>query len=270
LSLEDVINVQTVTFGEAWKEFLLIRPVSNKFRMAITRDDKKTVVGIKIEGFKVMKMADELYIIDDTTCPGIVLAFPQKMIEEELKKVLGKLMGKTLLDDQLSSMKSKTDSLLKTLDSRLGCAYRTEIQQAFEEGDFWEVIFSLHQVIEYRLGKLIVFKSARLDMTQSTVIEDSLKQTICKRLNRFKHLSDIAYLLDAINSDERQRIINFDAERDDIAHKFLRRDISDDILKSACTHGLEVMDALESALSRIIPKPQIIVMNNFDVNELSL
>jgi len=78
LSSEDVINVQTVTFGEAWKEFLLIRPVSNKFKMAITRDDKKTVVGIKIEGFKVMKKADELYVIDDTTCPGIMLAFPKK------------------------------------------------------------------------------------------------------------------------------------------------------------------------------------------------
>lgn len=268
MSLEDV---QTVTFGEAWKEFLLIRPVSNKFKMAITRNDQKTVVGMVIEGFKAKKIEDEIYVVDDTTCPGILLAFPKKVIEEELnKKVLGKLMGHTLSDDQLLSLKSKTDSFLKTIDSRLGCANRTEIQQIFEEGGFWEVIFSLHQVIEYRLGKLIVFKSASLDMTQSTVIEDSLKQTICGEWHSFKLLSDIAYLLNAIDSDERQKIISFDRERNGIAHKLLTRDISDSLLKSACTHGLEAMDALENALSRIIPKPKMIVMDNFIVNELTL
>lgn len=263
------MSAENITFEQAWRDFLLVRPFTNRMSLKISRTPENLVSSVEIGAFKMLERGGEQYIIDDVSCPGVVLGYPKKIVEDELnKKIIQKLVGKTLPETEFAAIKSKLDTVMRQTDIRLGCANSGEIQQALLEKNFWEVMFSLHQLIEYRLRKLLMYKSMRKEVESSSVTLDPIKRKICEEeIKTFKHMIEIAYLFDALNREERDKLLSFDGERDSIAHKLLKSDVTDVILEKACAHGIEVLNLLQLALERIVPKPPIITMRSFCVNE---
>lgn len=260
---------ETVTFNQAWKEFLLMRPFTRSANIVISRNSENVVTEVKVGAFNIMRKDGEEYIIDDVSCPSVVFGFPKSIVEEAVNKsILQKLVGKTLPKEQFEIIKNKLSSDAKRTDSRLGCANDDEIQQALSERNFWEVLFSLHQLVEYRLHKLLVYKSSQISTQDSTIRVNSLKRKICEdEISTFKHLVDIAYLTEAINTDERTKALSFDSERDNIAHKLLNSEVSEVLLETACDHGIELLGMLQNALQRIIPRPEVIIMDSFLIHD---
>jgi len=229
---------EIITFNQAWKDFLLIRPFTRSATITISRNSENVVTEVKTGAFKMLEKNGEQYIIDDISCPGIVLGFPKKVVEDAINKnILQKLIGKTLPNEQFEIIKNKLDSDAKRTDSRLGCADDSEIQQALSERNFWEVLFSLHQLVEYRFHKLLIYKSSEINAKDSMIKVNSLKRKICDDyIKTFKHLVDVAYLIGAINNEERTKALSFDSERDNIAHKLLKNEVSDFLLEATCVH----------------------------------
>jgi hypothetical protein len=213
----------------------------------------------------------EKYVVDNVACPGLTLACPIKIVEDAFNKnIIQKLAGKTLTDEQMQIILNKLSSDQKKSDSRLGCASSSEIQKAQTEKNYWEVLFSLHQLIEYRLRKLLFYKSSEVDRTNSLIITDASKRKICKEVRTFKHLIDIGYLAGAINHDERTKALVFNAERDNIAHELLLGEVTDSLLETASTHGIELLNLLEAAFQRIVPRPKMIIMDSLVVPDFML
>ena len=71
----------------------------------------------------------------------------------------------------------------------------------------------------------------------------------------------------ALNYEEKTKSLSFNAERDNIAHKLLKSEITDDLLETASNHGVELLNSLESAFQRIVPKPEMIMMDSFLIHE---
>jgi hypothetical protein len=207
-------------------------------------------------------------MIDDASCSGIILAYPKKIVEDAIKeKIFDKLIGKPLSDEKVEAIKNKLDWDAKKTASRLGCSNSNEIQQAISERDFWEVLFSLHQLIEYRMRKLLLYRCSKVNTATSEITVDSSTENICDHITTFKHLVEIGYLTGALNNEEKTKSLSFNAERDNIAHKLLKSEITDDMLETASNHGVELLNSLESAFQRIIPKPEMIMMDSFLIHE---
>ena len=263
-----MVDKERITFNQAWKKFLLIRPITRRLRLIISRDSEKVVKHISVSPFKMIDKNGEQYIIDDSSCPGIKLAFPKKIVDEALyKNIVQKLGGKTLSDEQVQIILSKLSLDLKRTDSRLGCANKGEIQQALSERNFWETLFSLHQLIEYRLHELLIYKSSEVNLTDSVIIVDSVKEQTCKEIKTFRHLVEVGHLAGAINDNERTKLLSFNAERDNIAHKLIQGEVTDSLLEAASVHGIELLNLLEDAFQRIVPKPEMIIIESFLVPE---
>jgi hypothetical protein len=167
----------------------------------------------------------------------------------------------------MEAIKNKLDWDAKKTASRLGCSNSNEMQQAISERSFWEVLFSLHQLIEYRLHKLLLYRCCKVNTAVSEITVDSWMKNICDSITTFRHLVEMGYLTGALNRDEKTKSLSFNAERDNIAHKLLKSEITDDLLETACNHGVELLNSLESAFQRIVPKPEMILMDSFLIHE---
>ncbi len=256
------------SFNQAWKDFLLVRPFTRSAQIIISRDPEKIVVGVQTGEFKLLGKGVEQYMIDDVSCAGIILAYPKKTVEDAIQeKIFKKLIGKPLSDEKMESIKNKLDWDARKAASRLGCSNSNEIQQAITERNFWEVLFSLHQLIEHRLRRLLLYKCSKLNTATSEITIDSSMENICDSITTFRHLVDVGYLSGALNREEKTKLLSFNAERDNIAHKLLRSEITDDLLETASNHGVEVLNSLENAFQRIIPKPEMIMMDSFLIHE---
>jgi hypothetical protein len=77
----------------------------------------------------------------------------------------------------------------------------------------------------------------------------------------------MGYLTGALNYDEMMKALSFNAERDSIAHKLLKNEITDDLLETTSVQGVELLDILETAFQRTIPKPKMIVLDSFLIHE---
>lgn len=128
-------------------------------------------------------------------------------------------------------------------------------------------MFSLHQLIEYRLRRLLLYKCSQVNTDSSEITIDSLMQNICDDITTFKHLVQIGYLTGALNEDERIKALSFNADRDSIAHKLLKSEVTDELLETVCSQGVKLLNSLENALQRIIPKPKMIMMDSFLIHE---
>jgi hypothetical protein len=260
---------QTTSFNQAWKDFLLVRPFTRNAQVTWTMDNNGTITKVETSPLKTRIFGDKTFIIDDSSCEGYVLAFPIEVVQAEMNEKIGKkLLGKTITKQQAEFFKGKLDADLKKTSNRLGCANDEELSRALMENNYWEALFSSHQIVEYRLHKLLLYKSSERDSKTSQITLDPLKSAINDRLQTFKHLIEINFLIGSINYDEYQIALNFNGERDNLAHKLLRKEIADDTLKTACSHGLELSKILEAALGRIIPKPNVIFMNTFTIHEI--
>ena len=247
---------------------MLLRPFTRSAQITITRNAEKKVVGVKVGDFKQLEEGTEQYVIDDVSCSGIILAYPRKIVEDAVKeKIFNKLFGKPLSDEKMEQIRNKLAWDARKTASRLGCLNSNEIQQAMTERNFWEVLFSLHQLIEYRLRRLLLYRCSKVDTAASEVTEDSSMEKICDGIKTFKHLIELGYLSGALSYEEKTDAFNFRVERNNIAHKLLRSEITDELLETACNHGVEVLSSLETAFQRIIPKPKMIMMNSFLIHE---
>lgn len=256
------------SFNQAWKDFLLIRPFTRSAQITISRNPEKIVVGVQAGEFKLLVKGTEQYMIDDVSCSGIILAYPKKIVEDAIReKIFEKLIGKPLSDEKMEAIKNKLDWDAKRTASRLGCSNSNEIQQAISERNFWEVLFSLHQLIEYRLRRLLLYKCSKVNTAASEITVDSSMENICDNITTFRHLVEIGYLTGALNYEEKTKSLSFNAERDNIAHKLLKSEITDDLLETASNHGVELLNSLESAFQRIVPKPEMIMMDSFLIHE---
>jgi hypothetical protein len=92
-------------------------------------------------------------------------------------------------------------------------------------------------------------------------------ENICDNITTFRHLVEIGYLTGALNYEEKTKSLSFNAERDNIAHKLLKSEITDDLLETASNHGVELLNSLESAFQRTVPKPEMIMMDSFLIHE---
>jgi hypothetical protein len=262
------LEEKKISFNQAWKDFLLIRPFTRSSQIVISRNADKIVTAVRAGEFKLLKKGTEQYVIDDVSCTGIILAYPRKIVDDAInEKIFLKLIGKPLSDEKLEIIRKKLDWDAKKTASRLGCANTNEVRQAILEKDFWEVLFSLHQLIEYRLRKLLLYKCSQINANSSEIIFDSLMQKICDDITTFKHLVEIGYLTGTLNQDERKKGLSFNAIRDSIAHKLLKNEVTDKLLKKVCSQGVKLLDSLENALQRIIPKPKMIMMDSFLIHE---
>lgn len=105
---------ERITFNQAWKEFLLVRPYTRRVQLIIYRNTEKRVNRVVVTPFKLAEIDGEQYIVDDVACLGFILAFPKKIVEEAInKKIIQKLAGKTLSDEQLQIIQNKLSSDLK-------------------------------------------------------------------------------------------------------------------------------------------------------------
>ena len=258
-----------MSFNQAWKDFLLVRPFTRNAQVTWTMDNQGTIIAVETSPLKTAEKDGKKYVIDDASCKGYVLAFPIDIVNASFDEKIGKkLLGKTFTKDQLTAFKNRLDSDLRHTSDRLGCANDEEIEKALEDKNYWEVLFSSHQLVEYRLHRLILYKSSEINIISSTLKITSFKQEIENKLQTFKHLVEVSYLLGAINNDEYQNALNFNGQRDNIAHKLLKKEVTEDILRTACNHGIEIAEVLESALQRIIPKPEMIIMDTFSVHDI--
>lgn len=262
------LEKKKIDSNQAWKDFLLVRPATRSSQIIISRNADKIVTQVKAGEFKVLTKGTEQYVIDDVSYAGIILAYPKKIVDDAIRdKIFLKLIRKPLSDKKLEIIKNKLDWDAKKTASRLGCANSNEINQAILKKDFWEVLFSLHQLIEYRLRKLLLYKCSQVNTDSSEITIDSLMQNICDGITTFKHLVEIGYLTGALNGDERKKALSFNADRDSIAHKLLKSEVTDELLETVCSQGVNLLDSLENALQRIIPKPKMIMMDSFLIHE---
>jgi len=257
-----------VSFNQAWKDFLLVRPVTTSSQIMIHRNPEKVVDNVGVGDFKIITKGSEQFMIDDASCSGIILAYPRQKVEDEIReKILVRLIGKPLSDEKMESIKNKLDWDAKKMASRLGCSNSKEIQRALANKSFWEVLFSLHQLIEHRLRKIILYKSSAVNSTASEITICSSMEKICEGIKTHRHLVEIGYLLSALSPEEKTKALSFNADRDNIAHKLLTNEITDDLLEKASDHGIEVLNGLEQAFQRIVPKPEMIMMDSFLIRE---
>lgn len=106
--------------------------------------------------------------------------------------------------------------------------------------------------------------------SSSEISINPVKEKICEEIKSFKHLTDLVFLIGAIDEETRNKIIRFDSERDDIAHDLLKMEILPQKLEQLCSLGLELMDILENYFSRIVPQPNFIEMRKFEVISFNL
>jgi hypothetical protein len=92
--LRPLILENKISFNQAWRDFLLIRPFTRSAQITISRNTETVVVGVQTGEFKVLVKGAEQYMIDDVSCSGIILAYPRKIVEDAIKeKIFNKLIG---------------------------------------------------------------------------------------------------------------------------------------------------------------------------------
>lgn len=251
----------------------MVRPFTSQMMVNYVKDAQQKIVRVDIGPVQTMWAVpndQQRYLIDTVSFPGVLLGFPEEIVRKELEmKVFSKMIGKVFTDEKLAQMKEKLAEHLEKGGKRLGCANIKELKE-ISGGNYWEALFSLHQLIEHRLHMLILYKSGKLDTQKSQVILNTQKQKILGGIRSFKLLVDVAFTMDAISDVERVKIMSFDSERDSLAHYLLTRKIEASMLETVCEHGLETVEMLQNALSRTIPKPDIITMKGFEMQELPL
>lgn len=249
----------------------MVRPFTNQVMLTYVKDAQQKIVRVDMGPVQIMWTDQQRWLIDSVSIPGVLLGFPEEIVKKELEeKVFSKMIGKVITEEELAEMKRKVHAHLEKGGKRLGCANMKELAQEISGGNYWEALFSLHQLIEYRLHKLLLYKSGKFDTQKSQVILDPLKRKVLSNIRTFKHLADVAFIMDVISDSERTKIMSFDSERDALAHSLLTREIEASMLQTVCRHGLEIVEMLQNALSRIIPKPEIITVKIFKVQEFPL
>lgn len=256
-----------ISFNDAWKDFLIIRPIAYKLGYWLFVDPEQKVTQISIKSLPKREINGLQYFCDNSSVPDLPICYPETIVSSEIEeKIIKPLWGKPFEKWKLDSIKGKHKKIAKDIETRLGGAIRSEVQRLISEENYWEALFSLHQILEHRLRKMTMFKSMDIDHSNSKISIDEEKEEFCKaKIPTFKRLVRIAFLMGAIKEKVRDELLSFDRKRDSIAHRILRKPIPRHILRNHCKHGLRLMDTLKKCFAEIIPKPEFIVMRKFEV-----
>ncbi len=264
-------SFKTISFSDAWKEFLLIRDtIPYKISFTAKLDKNHKISGFNVHGLEIRKIDGQNYFCDDKTIPGITLVYPFEISMSELvKNLLSPILGKTLDEIPKERMQNIFNEISTRLEHRLGGQVNNELKKFVKEEKYWEALFSLHPIIEHRLRKLLKYKCMKIQVETSEIIINSIKEKFCdKEIKTFKLLTRLAFLVGAIDEKLRLQIYNFDADRDNISHNLLKMEVETHILKKSCSQGLNLMNALETAFESVIPKPNIIKMKGIKIPPL--
>ena len=259
-----------ISFDDAWRDFLIIRGIFYHVQINVSLDSNHRISGVNLISPLARRNIDgEEYFCDESSA-SIPLAYSVKklVLPEIQEKIIEPLFVEQLTKTSKiasSTYVGKRRKLRRKIEARLGCSIRSEVRRLISEKSYWETLFSLHQILEHRLRKMLMYKSMDIDSSNSQIFVDSLKEKICEDIKTFKHLTNIAFLAGAIDEETRNKIICFNEERGDIAHKLLKMKISPRLLKNLCSRGLELTDTLENHFSKIVPKPDCIEMRKFEI-----
>lgn len=252
-----------ISFSDAWKDFLIIRPVPYQSGAWIHFDSNPKVTHIDFAKFlKLREIQGQTYFCDDSTISDILLCYPEHIVVSEFQNQIAKSsLGKPLEEWESDVLKGK-------IEAQLGGARKNEVEKIYSDGRYWEALFSLHQLLEHRLRKLLIYKSMDIDCSNSKILVDSSKEEICKKIRYFSPLINIAFVAGAIKDDTKEKLVKFNKERNNIAHDLLKMVIHRDRLKKQCKDGLKLMDSLKDSFAEIIPKPKFIKMVKFEVRSI--
>lgn len=250
-----------IAFDMAWKDFLVVRSISHKFNLVLHFAADRTVQSFDLGPFVQGEIDGRQYLVDIGASKDIPLAYPLEAVWIEInEKIVKPLRGKPLGEKEMTSLKGKSRANMQKIDARLGGAFRAEIEKLITTEKYWEALFSIHQILEHRLRRLLVYKSAKTDVSASKITVNHAKERICNNLRSFKHLVELTYLTNAIDEETMLKASSFDKDRDNITHKLLTMEIPSVDLKNLCDRGLALMDTLETSLSTIIPRPRFVPM----------
>ena len=258
-----------ISFNEAWRDFLIIRGIFYDVHVNVSLNSNKRISEVNLIAPLVRRNIDGEECFCDESSASIPLAYSKKLVLPEIQE---KVIEPLFIDQLTKTSKiarstyvAKRKKIKQKIQARLGCSIRSEVRKLVSEKRYWETLFSLHQMLEHRLRKMVMYKCTDGDSSGSEILVENLKEKICEDIRSFKHLTNIAFLIGAINEETRNKIICFAEERDDIAHKLLTMKIPPSLLKNLCSRGLTLIDTLENHFSRIIPKPKCIKMRKFEV-----
>lgn len=261
-----------ISFNEAWKDFLIIRPIPYKSGAWIYLDSNQKVTRVDFAKFlKLKEIEGKRYFCDDSTIPSMTICYPEQIVVSEFENKIAKLLlGKPFEKWKRDVLKGKSEHLRRKVEAQLGGARKSEVQEIYSRKRYWEALFSLHQILNHRLRKLLMYKSMDIDYSSSKILINSVKENICKEIKWFSQLINSALLIGAIKDDTKEELVRFNEERNQIAHDLLEMTIHRSRLKSQCEHGLKLMDILEDSFSEIIPKPKFIKMSKFEVKSIKV
>lgn len=262
---------KTISFSKAWKDFLIIKSIPYKLGYWVFFDNDKNIIGILLgptSPLKSTKIDDHEYLVDESI-GDIPLVYPKEMfIKEVNEKFSNRLIGKRLAEVNLNAISGTAEKEEKKYKTMLGAQARNELQKLIDDKKYWEALFSIHPIIEHRLRRILVYKTMNVHLDEKKIIIDPMKENIVKEIRTFKHLTESAFLVGAIDQETKTNILTFDSERNEIAHELLKREVSQSKLNKACLHGLKLLDDLEKSLSKIIPKPSYLVMRKLEIPDL--
>jgi hypothetical protein len=221
------------------------------------------------ESFKKRELAGQWYFCDESTIPSMPLCYSKEIVLSEIEnKIVKPLINNPPEKRPYDALRGKSERFERKIAARLGRAIKNEVERLVSDEQYWEALFSLHQILEHRLRKMFTYKSMDIDASKQEILFDEEKEAMCRQVEFFKPLADFAFLVGAIESDTREKLLDFNNKRNDIAHDFLKMDIPRKRLKKVCSIGLELMDILENQFSKIIPKPKFIIMPKFFIKSI--
>ena len=213
--------IKKISFNEAWKDFLIIRPIAYKLGYWLFLDSQQRISQISIKSLPKREINGKQYFCDDSSIPNMPICYPENIVLPEIKeKIVKPLLGKPLEKWKLNSIKGKHKKFTKDIETRIGAAIRSEVQNLVLEEHYWEALFSLHQILEHRLRKLLIYKSMEIDSPRQMILIYPDKEEVCKKIKTLKHLTNLAFLIGAITNDARTKLLAFNSDRNNIAHDF--------------------------------------------------
>lgn len=255
-----------ISFNKAWKDFLIMRAIPYNLRFIIYFDSNQKVTEINVETLKEIDIEGQQYFCDESTIPSLPLVYPKNVVFSEVEsKIVRPFLGKQLEGTEIALWRGKSQTIRKKIEAQLGRSARSEIQKAIQDKNYWEALFSLHQILEHRLRKMLLYKTLHIDHSTEEILIDEYKEKFCQEIKTFKRLAKLVFLVEAIDKETREKVIRFDSQRDNIAHKLLRMKIPNHALENLCLLGLDLMDTLEKGFSEIVQKPKFLEMGKFEI-----
>jgi len=259
----------SISFSDAWRDFLIIRGVPYKLKLMIGMGPQRKVVQLKVGPLNRRKHMNRWYHVDNSPELDIPLAYPEDIVTAEIiEKMFQPSLGKRLKRTEIDSIAKAHEKIRRKVQTRLGAQAKNRLQKLISEGHCWEALFSIHPILEHRLRRLLKYKTMDINEANSEILIDPLREKLCQEIQSFRHLANLTFLVGAITEKTRGKILQFNSDRDSIAHELLKREILPEKLQKLCAAGLELMDSLQKSFADLVPKPEFIVMKKFYIEKI--